>query len=90
MAGIFSWFSPRHSQFIPGYENSYLDQKNLGKLYIIPGQMRNTYVLDQFLDQEYFLALSLIVLRSIVNGPASGKGHLALAVFRCFSSPRAS
>ena len=25
--GIFSWLSPRHSQFIPGYENSQLDQK---------------------------------------------------------------
>jgi len=60
-AGIFSQFSPRHSRFIPGYENSRLDQKKLGRPYIIPGQMRNTYVLNQFLDQESFPVLSLIV-----------------------------
>jgi len=69
-AGIFSWFSPRHSRFIPGYENSRLNQKNLGKLYIISGQTRTNYVLDQFLDQEYFPVLSLIVheLREVELG----------------------
>jgi len=59
--GIFSWLSPRHSRFIPGYENSQLDQKNLGQPCITPGQMSKNSVLDQFLDQERFPVLSLIV-----------------------------
>jgi len=66
MAGIFSWFSPRHSWFIPGYKNSWLDQKNHGKPYITPGQTRKTYVLNQFLDQESFPVLSHIVPFSTV------------------------
>jgi len=74
MAGIFSRFSPRHSWFIPGYENSQFDQNNLGKLCIIPSQTRKTYVLDQFLDQESFPVLSLIVLVHIERDAAEELG----------------
>ena len=51
-------FSSVISRFIPGHENSRLDQKNLGKPYIIPTQTRKTYVFDQFLHQEIFPVLS--------------------------------
>ena len=61
-AGIFSRSSHRHSRFIPGYENSRFDQKNLDKLYIIPGQTRKRYVFDQFLDWTSFPILSLTVI----------------------------
>ena len=63
MAGNFSQFTPRHSRFIPRYEDSRLDhQKNLGKQYIIPGQTRKTHAPTQFFDQEYFPVVSLIVV----------------------------
>jgi len=64
--GIFSRFTPRHSRCIPRYENSRSDQKNLGKLYIIPGQTRKTYAPAQLFDQEYFPVVSLIVSTRIL------------------------
>ena len=74
--GIFSWSSPR---FIPGYENSRLDQKNLGQPCITPGQTSKNSMLDQFLDREYFPVLSLIVSTAspvFVAKTSQAWGHL--------------
>ena len=51
-----------------------------------------TDVAEIFEDlNEGFLAIFLLdPIPDLLGSLASGKGHLALAVFRCFSWPRAS